>query len=249
MVARLFPSHAHNRRSSHPVQPNFHVIAGRGAHIAVQTGRDGAIVVDSAPEHAARRDRGDPKLTREPIRYLINQRNPITWAATTPGRPRAVRDPTGASTRSARLEPRTHPGRGARAVGDDGAHGGEVGVPGWRVAHGTFSAALDEIQKDLFFNGEAIVVTYQPSAHSDGDSVVFFRKSDVIVAGELFDMTRFPVINRAAGGSLQGVIDALNRIIVTAVAPVPLVWQEGGTLIVPARGPLAHEADVVDYRD
>ena len=123
----------------------------------------------------------------------------------------------------------------------------EYPVGAWPTV--TFSAALDETQKDLFFNGEAIVVTYQPSAHSDGDSVVFFRKSDVIVAGEVFDMTRFPVINRAAGGSLQGVIDALNRIIVTAVAPVPLVWQEGGTVIVPARGPLAHEADVVDYRD
>jgi len=113
----------------------------------------------------------------------------------------------------------------------------------------TYSAALDELQKDLYLNGEAIITSYQPAAHSDGDSIVFFRRSDVLVTGEVFDMTRFPVIDLAKGGSIQGVIDSLNRIIAITVPPVPLIWQDGGTVVVPAHGELAHEADVVDYRD
>jgi glyoxylase-like metal-dependent hydrolase (beta-lactamase superfamily II) len=113
----------------------------------------------------------------------------------------------------------------------------------------TYSAALDEFQKDLYLNGEAVITTYQPAAHSDGDSIVFFRRSDVLVTGEVFDMTRFPVIDVEKGGSVQGVIDSLNRIIGITVPPVPLIWQDGGTVVVPAHGELAHEADVVDYRD
>ena len=235
------------------LQPNFHVIAGAGAHIAVQTGRDGAIVVDSGSgARSADVIAEIRKLTREPIRYLINTSanrdhvggNDALSAAGRSVIPTGGLNEIGAAGGRAPILAEEHVQSAMTAPTGEKS---EYPVGAWPTV--TFSAALDETQKDLFFNGEAIVVTYQPSAHSDGDSVVFFRKSDVIVAGEVFDMTRFPVINRAAGGSLQGVIDALNRIIVTAVAPVPLVWQEGGTVIVPARGPLAHEADVVDYRD
>jgi glyoxylase-like metal-dependent hydrolase (beta-lactamase superfamily II) len=113
----------------------------------------------------------------------------------------------------------------------------------------TYSAALEEMQKDLYINGEAIITTYQPSAHTDGDSIVFFRRSDVLVTGDVFDQTRFPVIDREKGGSIQGVIDSLNRIIGITVPPIPFIWQEGGTVVVPGHGLISHEADVVDYRD
>jgi cyclase len=113
----------------------------------------------------------------------------------------------------------------------------------------TYSSALEETQKDLYFNGEAVITMYQPEAHSDGDSIVFFRRSDVLVVGDVFDQTRFPVIDLDKGGSLQGIIDSLNRIIQITVPPVPLTWQEGGTVVVPGHGLISHEADVVDYRD
>jgi glyoxylase-like metal-dependent hydrolase (beta-lactamase superfamily II) len=235
------------------VQPNFHVIAGAGAHIAVQTGRDGTIVVDSGSgERSADVLAEVRKLSREPIRYLINTSanrdhvggNDALSAAGRSVIPTGGLNEIGAAGGRAPILAEEHVQAAMTAPTGEKA---QYPVGAWPTV--TFSAALDETQKDLFFNGEAIVVTYQAAAHSDGDSVVFFRRSDVIVAGEVFDMTRFPVVNAAAGGTLQGVIDALNRIIVTAVAPVPLVWQEGGTVIVPARGPLAHEADVVDYRD
>ena len=65
----------------------------------------------------------------------------------------------------------------------------------------------------MSFNGEGIEILHQPAAHTDGDTVVFFRRSDVVVAGHILDATRFPVIDLARGGSIQGEIDALNRLI------------------------------------
>ncbi len=100
--------------------------------------------------------------------------------------------------------------------------------------------------REVYFNDEAIQLLHQPAAHTDGDSLVFFRKSDVISAGDVFSTTGYPVIDAARGGTVRGVIDALNTIIQIAV---PRDWQEGGTMIVPGHGRLADEADVVEYRD
>jgi glyoxylase-like metal-dependent hydrolase (beta-lactamase superfamily II) len=87
---------------------------------------------------------------------------------------------------------------------------------------------------------------HQPAAHTDGDSVVFFRRSDVIVTGDIFDITSYPVIDAESGGTFTGLLDALNRIIDLAV---PEDWQDGGTLVVPSHGRIADESDLVEYRD
>ena len=100
--------------------------------------------------------------------------------------------------------------------------------------------------KDFFFNGEAVIVTHMPAAATDGDSIVFFRRSDVIATGDLFTPGRYPVIDLAAGGSVQGEINALNVILHVAV---PAKYQEGGTYIIPGHGRLCDEADVVEYRE
>jgi glyoxylase-like metal-dependent hydrolase (beta-lactamase superfamily II) len=97
-----------------------------------------------------------------------------------------------------------------------------------------------------FFNGEGVVVYHQPSAHTNGDSLVFFRGSDVISAGDVFVMTTYPVIDLEHGGNIQGIIDGLNRILQLAV---PEYQTEGGTMIVPGHGRLADSADVAYYRD
>jgi glyoxylase-like metal-dependent hydrolase (beta-lactamase superfamily II) len=101
----------------------------------------------------------------------------------------------------------------------------------------------------MYLNKEAIVVMAAPAAHSDGDAIVFFRRSDVIVAGEILDTTRFPVIDVGKGGSIQGEVAALNRIVELAVPSIPLMWQEGGTRVIPAHGFICDQADVVEYRD
>jgi cyclase len=92
-------------------------------------------------------------------------------------------------------------------------------------------------------------VIHQPAAYSDGDSIVFFRRSDVLAAGALIDDTRFPEIDVAAGGTVEGLIDALNVVVQMAVPPTPLVWQPGGTQVVPGRGRIMEQADVLEYRD
>jgi glyoxylase-like metal-dependent hydrolase (beta-lactamase superfamily II) len=98
----------------------------------------------------------------------------------------------------------------------------------------------------VYFNGEPIFVMHQPNAHTDGDSLVLFRRSDVIYAGDLFVPDEYPVIDVARGGNVQGLIRALNKILDLAV---PARLQDGGTRVIPARGRLCNEADVVEYRN
>ena len=100
--------------------------------------------------------------------------------------------------------------------------------------------------KELFFNNEAIQLFYQSAAHTDGDVVAFFRRSDVVSTGDLFVTDGYPSIDRVRGGSIQGVIDGLNRIIDIAI---PKDKEEGGTYVIPGHGRLCDEADVVEYRD
>jgi glyoxylase-like metal-dependent hydrolase (beta-lactamase superfamily II) len=98
----------------------------------------------------------------------------------------------------------------------------------------------------LYLNGEAIYVFHQPAAYSDGDSLVLFRGSDVVSAGDVFVPHRYPRIDSKKGGSINGIVAGLNRILELTV---PEVNEEGGTMVVPAEGRLCDEADVADYRD
>jgi glyoxylase-like metal-dependent hydrolase (beta-lactamase superfamily II) len=101
----------------------------------------------------------------------------------------------------------------------------------------------------MYLNGEGIEVFHQPAAHSDGDSIVFFRRSDVVVAGDVLDTTRFPVIDVSKGGSIQGEIAALQKLVDTAIPSVPIVSREEGTVIIPGHGRVCDQLDVVEYRD
>ena len=97
-----------------------------------------------------------------------------------------------------------------------------------------------------FFNGEGIMMYNVPAGHSDGDSIVMFRYSDVISAGDILNFESYPVIDLASGGSLQGILDGLNKILDLAV---PEFRAQGGTLIVPGHGRLADTGDVANYRN
>jgi len=97
-----------------------------------------------------------------------------------------------------------------------------------------------------FFNGEGVELMRVPAAVTDGDSFVHFRGSDVIATGEVFDFTRFPMIDIAKGGSIQGLLAGLNRLVEMAV---PEFRSEGGTLFIPAHGRVGDIADMTYYRD
>ena len=231
------------------VQGNVHMIAGAGANVAVQIGEEGAFVVDAGGSGQSQRLlTAVNRLTNRPIRFLVNTNADSDHIA---GNDVIVKSQRG--TRG------PQPGGGG-----GGAPGQNVGVV--TVAHenafnrmSTGSEGVPPLtgdalpastfftpRKDLFSNGEPVQLISQPAAHTDGDILVFFRKSDVVVTGDVFVTTSYPVIDTARGGSVQGVIDALNAIIELTVTERN---QMGGTRVIPGHGRICNEADVVDYRD
>jgi glyoxylase-like metal-dependent hydrolase (beta-lactamase superfamily II) len=103
--------------------------------------------------------------------------------------------------------------------------------------------------RSLYLNSDGVQMMHQPAAHSDADSFVFFRRADVIVAGDILDLRHFPVVDVDNGGTINGEIDALTRLIEISVPPAPLVWHEDRTLIIPGHGRICDQGDVVEYRD
>jgi glyoxylase-like metal-dependent hydrolase (beta-lactamase superfamily II) len=97
-----------------------------------------------------------------------------------------------------------------------------------------------------FFNGEGVQLFHMPAAITDGDSAVWFRYSDVISTGDLYSTVSYPVIDLQRGGSIQGVLDGLNRILDIAYAEFR---SQGGTMIVPGHGRLSDIGDVAYYRN
>jgi glyoxylase-like metal-dependent hydrolase (beta-lactamase superfamily II) len=241
------------------VRPNFYMIARAASNVGVQIGPDGVVVVNAGTEDAS----GEllsaiQKLTKEPIRYIIN-----TSADTD-----LVGGNRTLSKAGLRLGALTV--RAGRTPGPDDAafimaHENVLdrmrGLTPSLPAEAWPSETFDEKRKSLSFNGEGIEVLHQPAAHTDGDSVVFFRRSDVVVAGHIVDATRFPVIDVARGGSIQGEIDALNRLIELAIPAGPylgipngaietsVATLPGGTEVLTGRGRIYRQIDVVNYRD
>jgi glyoxylase-like metal-dependent hydrolase (beta-lactamase superfamily II) len=102
------------------------------------------------------------------------------------------------------------------------------------------------MKMSAFFNGEGIVLLHPSAAYSDADTMVHFRGSDVIAAGGVYMTTSYPIIDVAAGGTINGVIEGLNTLVDLAVAEFR---SEGGTLVIPAYGRISDIADVAYYRD
>ena len=140
---------------------------------------------------------------------------------------------------------------GAKIIGHENVQsrllspqGGRAPMPDRGVPTDTYYGAM--MKMDAFFNGEGIVLYHQPKAYSDGDSVIYFRGSDVISAGNVYLETTYPIIDTATGGTINGVIAALNNIMDMSVAEFR---TEGGTLIIPGQGRVSDLADVTYYRD
>ena len=238
------------------VRPNIHMISGAGGNIAVQIGVDGVVVVDTgSQETAGAALAAIRKLTDQPIRYIIN---------TGPGADHIGGNETIARA-GASIFPNAAGGAGGPGIAAAVNNAGAASIVGPETLLARMSAPDGPVRlpvvawptetftrkvKDLFLNREPIQVIYQPAAHSDSDSIVMFRRSDVIVTGDVFDITRFPIIDIDKGGSIQGEIDALNRLIDLTVPSIPMPWlAEGGTRLIPGHGRVCEEAEVVEYRD
>lgn len=236
------------------VRPNFHVIAGAGGNIGVQIGEDGIVVVDAgSAANAPAVIAAIKRISDRPIRYVINTgpdddhvsgNGPISRAG------QSFLDSAAGSARRSGISSDFISGSSIMAV-EEVLH--RMTAPdGQRKAYPPESWPSEtfyESRKSLYLNGEGIEVRRLPAAHTDGDALVYFRRSDVIMAGDVIDHSRFPVIDVARGGSVQGVIDALNRLIEMSVVSVPLVYRDAGTVIVPGHGRLLDQYDLLEYRD
>jgi len=259
-----------------PVRGNIYMLAGAGANVAVSVGKDGLVVVDSgSPDKSDALLAALQGLSRsvtsrampEPSCVGVvsgcpwwnsSQFLPITAA---PPAPRPIIGIINTSSDADRIGGNARLSTAGKSFGVRNA--ANV-TNAWIVAHENVASAMSKLtpapaadampsesyfgadKKLNYINGEPVIVSYRPAAHSNGDSMVHFRASDVLVTGEIMDMASYPVIDVAHGGTIDGMVDALNWILDVAVVEH---MMEGGTMIVPGHGRLADAADVAYYRD
>jgi len=218
------------------VQGSVYMLVGAGGNMTVQVGNDGVLVVDTQYEQLATKlVAAIRKLSEKPIVWMVNTAIDADHVGGNDALPKlanaAVRQNVRIIAHENVVNRMSAAPRGADPVVPDKLWpNDEYFLP----------------QKDFSFNGEAVVVSHMPAAHTDGDSIVFFRSSNVLSVGDIFMPARYPVIDLQKGGSVQGLVNALNRILQITV---PLKYQEGGTYVIPGHGRICDEADVVEYRD
>jgi glyoxylase-like metal-dependent hydrolase (beta-lactamase superfamily II) len=234
------------------LRDNFYVIGGAGGNIVVQVGPEGVILVDSgATATAGEVLAAIRRITPLPIRYIIN-------TSMDP-------DHVGGNEVLSKAGLSILPGAVAAGagLGDDVlANFGYASI----FAHENVLTRMTEAEPpipsaflptktffyrmySMYLNGEGIQIVHQPNAHTDGDVIVFFRRGDVIATGDLIDTTRFPFIDVERGGTLQGVLDGLNRLLDMSIHNVPLLWYPDRTLLVPGHGHVYDKLDLLEYRD
>jgi len=230
-----------------PAQGSVYMLVGSGGNITVQAGKDGVLIVDT--EYAALADKilaAIKKISDEPLRYIIN----------THYHP----DHTNGNERLRKAGATIAGGNVAGDLGAEASAGAQIiahvnvldrmSAPTGQQASAPQGAWPTDTfignEKKLWFNNEGVEIIHIANAHTDGDSIVYFRKSDVISTGDLFVTTTYPIIDVAAGGTINGYIEGLNRIIDLIV---PVYGQEGGTLVIPGHGRLCDLGDVLNYRE
>jgi glyoxylase-like metal-dependent hydrolase (beta-lactamase superfamily II) len=243
-----------------PVRGHIYLIGGAGGNIIASMGPDGVLLVDSGLSQNADKvlaainklnveiaNRGGLPTTTtvppKPIRYIINTH--------------LHGDHTGGNEKIAKAG-KTITGGNVTGEFGDAAEGATIvaqqavldrmgqakpALPFAALPEDTYH---DDKKLSHYFNGEAVILQHMPAAHTDGDTLVYFRGSDVIATGDIFVTTSYPFIDLQNGGSVQGELAALNHIMDMAVAEFR---TEGGTLIVPGHGRIADIADVAYYRD
>jgi cyclase len=230
-----------------PIRGNVYMLVGAGANTTVQVGDDGVVVVDpkiaGASDHLLAAIRS---LSDKPIRFVIDTHahadtlggNEAVAAAGATRTGGVVIATIGTGfTENAAIVAHENVLTRVASPGD-----GSAPLPQHAWPTDTFFGA----RREFTVNGEGVELRYLPAAHTDGDTIVLFHRSDVIAAGDVFSTESYPIIDLKRGGSVQGLLAALDEIVELAI---PDVDHESGTMIVPGRGYLADEFDVAEYRD
>jgi glyoxylase-like metal-dependent hydrolase (beta-lactamase superfamily II) len=211
------------------LRPNVYVISGAGGNIVAQLGPQGVILIDSGSTEKADQVLAAIRgLTPLPIRYIINTGMDA--------------DHVGGNDKLARAGLSILPGAVAAGAGlnDDLLNNsGRASVLAHENVQTRLSAPTGQQASTLaallptktfayrmysmYLNGEGIQVIHQPAAHTDGDTIVFLRRSDVIATGDIIDTTRWPVIDTKRGGTVQGELDALNRLMDMSILNLTLL--------------------------
>jgi glyoxylase-like metal-dependent hydrolase (beta-lactamase superfamily II) len=229
------------------IRPNVHVIFGAGANVIVHAGEDGLVLVDSgSTDKAPALLEAIKAISSQPIRVIINTGadldhvggNAILGGAGVGLTP----DPFSAGSHATVL---AHENVLLR-LSAPGPSGGDSPIPTKMLPNDTFTSRF----RSMYVNDDAVQVIRQTGAHTDADVMVLFRKADVVATGDVLDLRQFPVIDTARGGSIQGELDALNRLLTELVVPnMPLVLKPGRTLVVPGHGYVSDYGEIVEYRD
>lgn len=238
------------------LRPNVYMLVGAGSNIVVHLGWMGAVVVDTgSAENSAKVLEAIKLITDKPIRFITN----------TSADPDHVGGNMALSRAGVNLLRRGGnfggggPGLDLSSEGAAGIMGQEnvlrrMSAPSGQKAPFDAAGWPTEVfpgvrNVSMYLNGDGVQLMYQKNAHTDADTFVHFRRSDVIAAGDILDLRSFPVIDTDRGGTINGELAALTHLIEISIAPVPFVWHEDRTLIVPGHGRLCDQGDVVEYRD
>ena len=230
------------------VTDNIYMLVGAGGNTTIQFGPEGVMVVDTS--YAPMSDKilaQIKKLSNQPIRYVVDTHvhgdhiggnSAIAKAGRTRAGGNVVGDLGNAATSQAEIIAHENVLTRLSAPPPQGQE--QVAFENWPTE--TFIGR----KKEMIFNGEAVQILHQEAAHTDGDSLVMFRRNDVISTGDLFTTTMYPFIDEANGGTINGYINALNAILELTVASNV---NEGGTMVIPGHGRVSDEQDVIEYRD
>ncbi len=231
-----------------PVRGPIHLVAGSGANIVVLVDPDGPLLVDaSVPEMADKVVAAIKTITPQPIRFILNTSADEHHTKGNELLSLAGRNIYAAVGGGVGREPERT--QGAPIYSHERTMHRMAGLlPGATARTDTMwpqNTFFGE-RKNLVWGGETIDILHKPNAHTDGDVIVWFRKSDVIAAGDILTTVSYPVIDRQRGGSIQGYLNALNDILDIAV---PALNNQGGTMVVPGHGRICNEGDVAEIRD
>jgi len=228
------------------VQGNVYMLAGAGSNITVQIGEQGVSVVDAGDgKYTDQVLAVIRKLTVKPIRVVIDTSSDPDHV----GGNEAIAD-AGIAIIGGVVAFNTEDFQNySPIIAHENAfnrmNGTTRGDPQW-PSRAWPTDPYSVGPKKLFYNDEGIEIIHLPAAHSDGDSIVFFRRSDVISVGDILSTETYPVIDLKRGGSIQGTIDALNRILDMTISRQE---SEGGTYIIPGHGRIYDQFEVLEYRD